>query len=111
MTRDVFWRNSHGGLGGKVMNDTLIRAITKDAGILMSAASTANLVERARNIHRTLPLATAALGRTLTAAAIMGDQLKFGGSVNRTDLYAVIYRIRRATCRCAQTASWMLAAA
>ncbi len=63
------------------MNDTLIRAITKDAGILMSAASTANLVERARNIHRTLPLATAALGRTLTAAAIMGDQLKFGGSV------------------------------
>lgn len=63
------------------MNDTLIRAITKDAGILMSAASTANLVERARNIHRTLPLATAVLGRTLTAAAIMGDQLKFGGSV------------------------------
>lgn len=63
------------------MSDTLIRAITRDAGILMSAAVTTGLVERARSIHRTLPLATAALGRTLTAASIMGDQLKSGGSV------------------------------
>lgn len=63
------------------MSDSLIRAITKDAGILMSAAVTTDLVERARGIHRTLPLATAALGRTLTAASIMGDQLKSGGSV------------------------------
>ena len=63
------------------MSDSLIRAITKDAGILMSAATSAELVERARNIHKTLPLATAALGRTLTAAAMMGDQLEDGGSV------------------------------
>ncbi len=63
------------------MSDTLLRAITKDAGILMSAAVTSGLAEQARIIHRTLPLATAALGRTLTAAAIMGDQLKSGGSV------------------------------
>lgn len=63
------------------MSDTLLRAITKDAGILMSAAVTTRLAEQARIIHRTLPLATAALGRTLTAAAIMGDQLKSGGSV------------------------------
>lgn len=63
------------------MKDSLIRAITKDAGILMSAAVTTGLVERARGIHKTLPLATAALGRTLTAACIMGDQLKSGGSV------------------------------
>ncbi len=63
------------------MNDLLLRAITRDAGILMSAAVTTDLVEHARGIHRTLPLATAALGRTLTAASIMGDQLKSGGSV------------------------------
>ena len=63
------------------MSDTLLRAITKDAGILMSAAVTTGLAEQARIIHRTLPLATAALGSTLTAAAIMGDQLKSGGSV------------------------------
>lgn len=63
------------------MSDSLIRAITKDAGILMSAAVTTGLVERARNIHKTLPVATAALGRTLTAASMMGDQLKSGGSV------------------------------
>ena len=47
----------------------------------MSAAVTTGLAEQARIIHRTLPLATAALGRTLTAAAIMGDQLKSGGAV------------------------------
>ena len=47
----------------------------------MSAAVTSGLAEQARIIHRTLPLATAALGRTLTAAAIMGDQLKSGGAV------------------------------
>ena len=34
------------------------------------------MVERARNIHKTLPLATAALGRTLTITSIMGSQLK-----------------------------------
>lgn len=63
------------------MSDALIRAITKDAGILMSAVVTTELVERARTIHKTLPLATAALGRTLTAASMMGDQLKSDGSV------------------------------
>ena len=35
-----------------------------------------NLTERARQIHKTLPVATAALGRTLMAASMMGDMLK-----------------------------------
>lgn len=64
------------------MSDTLLRAIARNAGIQISAASTTGLVERAREIHNTTPLATAALGRTLTATAIMGSQLKAeGGSV------------------------------
>ena len=58
------------------MSDTLLRAIARDAGIQISAAVTTGLVERAREIHNTTPLATAALGRTLTATAIMGSQLK-----------------------------------
>ena len=58
------------------MSDTLLRAIARDAGIQISAAVTTGLVERAREIHDTTPVATAALGRTLTATAIMGSQLK-----------------------------------
>ena len=58
------------------MSDTLLRAIARDAGIEICAASTTELVERAHEIHNTTPLATAALGRTLTATAIMGSQLK-----------------------------------
>lgn len=58
------------------MSDTLLRAIACDAGIQISAAVTTGLVERARQIHNTTPVATAALGRTLTATAIMGSQLK-----------------------------------
>ena len=58
------------------MSNTLLRAIARDAGIQISAAVTTGLVERARQIHNTTPVATAALGRTLTATAIMGSQLK-----------------------------------
>lgn len=58
------------------MKDTLIRAIAKDAAIQITAIYSRGIVERARQIHQTLPVATAALGRTLTAASIMGSQLK-----------------------------------
>ena len=56
--------------------DRRIRAITADAAIQITAVETTGMVERARNIHKTLPLATAALGRTLTITSIMGSQLK-----------------------------------
>ena len=58
------------------MSDMLLRTIARDAGMQISAAVTTGLVERARQIHDTTPVATAALGRTLTATAIMGSQLK-----------------------------------
>ncbi len=64
------------------MSDMILRAIARDAGIQISAAVTTGLVERARQIHHASPLAAAALGRTLTATAIMGSQLKIeDGSV------------------------------
>lgn len=56
--------------------DQIIRMIAKDAPIKASAISARELVERARNIHTLLPVATAALGRTLMAASMMGDALK-----------------------------------
>lgn len=58
------------------MNDTLIRVICHDAEIKFTAVRTTKLVERARQIHHTLPLATAALGRTLSAVSMMGRELK-----------------------------------
>ena len=52
--------------------DQLVRAITAGGGVKAVAVATRELTEQARNIHRTLPTATAALGRTLAAAAMMG---------------------------------------
>ncbi len=62
------------------MSDQLIRAISKDGSIKASAVSTRGLTERARQIHRTLPVATAALGRLLAGASMMGSALKEDGA-------------------------------
>lgn len=58
------------------MSDQLIRAISRDGLIKVSAVSTRDLTERARQIHKTLPVATAALGRLLAGASMMGNALK-----------------------------------
>lgn len=58
------------------MADQIIRVLAKDAPIKAAAISARELVERARQIHRTLPVATAALGRSLMACSMMGNQLK-----------------------------------
>lgn len=60
--------------------DQLVRAITKDGMVQAVAVSTRDLTERARNIHTTLPVATAALGRALAAASMMGNALKAEGA-------------------------------
>ena len=56
--------------------DQLVRVIAKDAPIKAMANSGTSLVERARQIHDTWPVATAALGRLLMAASMMGNMLK-----------------------------------
>ena len=56
--------------------DQLVRAITSDGMVQAVAVSTRDLTERARQIHTTLPVATAALGRALAAASMMGNALK-----------------------------------
>lgn len=58
------------------MSDKRIRAIAKDAAIQITAVTSIETVEKARQIHKTLPTATAALGRVLTICSIMGSQLK-----------------------------------
>ncbi len=56
--------------------DEIIRAVTRDGFIKISAVSGKDLVEKARVLHGLSPVATAALGRTLCAASILGDLLK-----------------------------------
>ncbi len=64
------------------MNDTLVRAMTRDGWVKATAISSRGIVERARNIHKTLPTATAALGRLLSAASMFGNMQKVeNGSV------------------------------
>ena len=58
------------------MHDHLVRAITKDGFVNAVAITSREIVERARQIHKTLPTATAALGRLLTAASMMGNMQK-----------------------------------
>ena len=57
-------------------NDRIIRCITSDGAVVISAAETSEIVFKASKLHRTSPVATAALGRLLTGCSIMGAQLK-----------------------------------
>ncbi len=56
--------------------DILVRAIAADGAVLACAAVATGATEEARLRHGTLPTATAALGRTLVAAAMLGSGLK-----------------------------------
>ena len=62
------------------MSDQLVRAISKDGFVKAAAVSTRELTERARQIHQTSPVATAALGRLLAAGSMMGSDLKGEGA-------------------------------
>lgn len=56
--------------------DYIVRAMAADGNIRAFGITTKNLTEEARKIHNYLPLAIAALGRTLTGALLLGDTLK-----------------------------------
>lgn len=58
------------------MKDYIVRATAADSQIRAFAAVTKETVEAARKAHNTSPVATAALGRLLTAGAMMGSMMK-----------------------------------
>ena len=68
------------------MSDYIIRATAADDRVRAFAATTRDLAEEARRIHDLSPVASAALGRTLTGAAMMGQMLK-----NEKDLLTITF--------------------
>lgn len=54
----------------------IIRCITTDGAIMASAIDSTDIVYAAQRVHKTTPVATAALGRLLTASSMMGAMLK-----------------------------------
>jgi len=60
--------------------DEIIRAISGDGFVSISVISSRDLTERARSIHGASKVVTAALGRTLAAASILGSALKKPGA-------------------------------
>ena len=63
------------------MEDYWIRSVTEDGAVRAMAAVTTATVEQARRRHGTAPTATAALGRTLTAAGLLGATLRVGQTI------------------------------
>ncbi len=57
----------------------IIRVMSKDGLIKLTAVDLRDAVEYARRVHGTTPVATAALGRTMAAASMMGNGLKDSG--------------------------------
>ena len=54
----------------------LIRCITSDGAIMVSAVDSTDIVAKAEELHKSSAVVTAALGRLLTAGAMMGNMLK-----------------------------------
>lgn len=58
------------------MSDYIVRATAANSQVRAFAATTRDIVETARAAHNTSPVATAALGRLLTAGTMMGSMMK-----------------------------------
>ncbi len=56
--------------------DKLVRCISVDGTLVMMAAETTDMVEKAQQYHQTSAVTSAALGRLLTASSLMGSMLK-----------------------------------
>lgn len=80
----------------------LIRCISEDGTLTIMAADTTDIVNRAQEIHGTSAVVSAALGRLLTAASLMGSALKGADDsvtlrITETALRAPCSRRRTAT--------------
>ena len=60
--------------------DYIVRAISADGFVSVSAIYSRELTERARVIHNASPVATAAMGRVMSATSLLGNTLKKDGA-------------------------------
>ena len=77
------------------MEDYIVRATAADNQVRAFAATTKQVVETARQHHNTSPVATAALGRLLSAGAMMGSMMK-----GEKDLLTIQLLINDVAIRC-----------
>ena len=56
--------------------DNLLRGISENGGVIFYGVDSTDLVRQMEQIHQTSAVTTAALGRLLTGAAMMGQMLK-----------------------------------
>lgn len=57
----------------------IVRALSEEGGVLCSAIDSTDMVRETARLHNASPVVTAALGRMVTAASIMGAMLKYEG--------------------------------
>lgn len=58
------------------MNNNMVRSISENGGIVVCAVDSTNIVKTMEEIHKTSAVVSAALGRLLTGASLMGSWLK-----------------------------------
>ena len=75
--------------------DYIVRATAAQQQLRVFAITSRDLVEQGRKIHNTSPVATAALGRLLTAGAMMGSMMK-----GKKDLFHFLVRKRNMVAYC-----------
>ena len=75
------------------MADTILRGISATGGIRIFVTETTEVVRRAQQIHKTYPIATAALGRLLTAGAMMGSMMKNEKDKNNRNAHGMLPRL------------------
>ena len=78
------------------MNDYLVRGMTMDGFVKCVAIRSTELVKRGAQIHGTTRNATAAFGRTLTAASMMGNMQKVENHImleNNQDILKIVLKV------------------
>jgi len=71
----------------KTNPDVLVRCLAGNGQVIASAVTSREVAETSRRLHETSPIATAALGRLLTAGLLMGDLLR-----NPTDALTLVVK-------------------
>ena len=74
-----------------INNDYLIKVVDQSGQVRISLAHTTALVDEARSRHGTSATASAALGRVLTAALLMGSDMKASRMHLRSGLMGMAY--------------------